>query len=165
MRYAPPKARVEDVVPDLLPGELALRLTRLWAALIDTGIGIVLLVIIWLVAPSDIDVWGLRHLPDWSEMLLRAALGYVGFLALHGYLLATRGQTIGKALCKVRIVRLDGSKPTFVRIAGLRTGATALLSAVPKVGYMLALVDVLFIFTKSRRCLHDFIANTKVVQA
>jgi len=84
---------------------------------------------------------------------------------MHGYLLVTRGQTIGKALLKLRIVRPDGSRASIGRVIGLRYAAPALLNVMPAVGMIFTLGDVLFIFRESRRCLHDQIADTIVVQA
>jgi uncharacterized RDD family membrane protein YckC len=162
LRYAPPKARVEDVGAEPVSGELAPRLTRLWAVLVDGVIPLVLMVVISLVTP--LDVWGRHHKPDFQEMLLRTVLGFVLFLALHGYLLATRGQTIGKALFNIRIARPDGAAPSFARLAGLRYGVMALLTLIPYAGSLIGLADGLLIFRQSRRCLHDLIADTVVVR-
>ena len=38
-------------------------------------------------------------------------------------------------------------------------------SAVPWLGRYLRLLDVLFIFRDDKRCVHDIIADTKVVEA
>jgi len=38
-----------------------------------------------------------------------------------------------------------------------------LVSQVPQVGGLIGLVDILFIFGKERRCLHDLLAGTRVV--
>jgi uncharacterized RDD family membrane protein YckC len=161
-RYAPPTARVEDVGAVPVSGELAPRLTRLWAALVDAIIPFVLAGIVsWL---TPLGVWALNHTPDEREMVLRHLLGVVLFLILHGYLLATRGQTIGMALFNVRIARPDGSVPSLVRLIGVRYGVLVLVSLIPYVGSLLVLADVLCIYRKSRRCLHDVIADTVVVQ-
>jgi len=46
---------------------------------------------------------------------------------MHGYLLATRGQTLGKWLVGTRIVRADNDEvPTLARTLGLRYGTLAL---------------------------------------
>ncbi len=76
-------------------------------------------------------------------------------------LLATHGQTIGKRLFKSRIVRDDddrnGGPATNVL---LRTVVAEFLWVIP--GYVA--VDNLFIFRRSRRCVHDYIAGTKVIR-
>lgn len=37
------------------------------------------------------------------------------------------------------------------------------MSVLPGVGGLLAILDVLFIFRKDQRCLHDLIAKTRVI--
>lgn len=90
---------------------------------------------------------------------------YALYLLLHGYLLATRGQTIGKRLCGIRIVRSDGRHADLKRILLLRWLPLNLLSLVGTVGGLLGLADALFVFRASRQCVHDQIADTIVVYA
>lgn len=162
-RFAPPAAAVEDV--DLSPaGTLAGRGTRLGAAIIDVLIALLAFGVLALVSPINIFV------PNSTGNVLvvlvqNLVLGFLLFLVVHGYLLATQGQTVGKALLKIRIVRSNGSRATFGRIVGARYLPTSVLSAIPVVGMFYGLVDALFIFTKARRCLHDLIADTIVVKA
>lgn len=103
--------------------------------------------------------------PDSGFVGIAAMISAVGILVLVVYqlrLLSREGQTIGKRVMKVRVVMYDdGSNPGFGRAVGLRLLVNGLIGIVP--GY--ALVDVLFIFGAERRCLHDFIAGTKVVEA
>jgi uncharacterized RDD family membrane protein YckC len=98
-------------------------------------------------------------------------------LALMGiqiFLLTSRGQSLGKILLGVRVVRVDdGEKPGFLRAWLLRelpSGAIqGMLQLVPIVGFFLRFAFVttnyLMIFREDRRCLHDFIAGTRVVRA
>jgi uncharacterized RDD family membrane protein YckC len=66
----------------------------------------------------------------------------------------------------VRIVRAsDGGDPSFLRAVVLRNIVRHVLSAVPILGSLFALGDILAIFGQERRCLHDMIAGTKVVEA
>lgn len=44
------------------------------------------------------------------EELAMSILGIVAFLVVHGYLLATRGQTVGKLLTKIQIVDAQEGK-------------------------------------------------------
>lgn len=163
-RYAPPQSHVEDVVaPGTGPGQPATRGKRLAAALIDGGIAIAVFYVLARLTP--INIWAGARDGMWAPRYSSAAAGYVVFLILQGYLLVTRGQTIGKALMKLRIVRPDGSLPSAGRLLGLRYGIAQLLAVVPAVGQVYALVDCLLIFRKSRRCLHDQIADTVVLQA
>ena len=90
--------------------------------------------------------------------------------AVQWFLLAQRGQTIGKILLGMRVVRLDGSAPGFVHAVALRAwpihvvGLLPLLTsdAVRPFVSVLTLADSVAIFVTHRRCLHDIIAGTYV---
>jgi uncharacterized RDD family membrane protein YckC len=92
-------------------------------------------------------------------------LSFFGIIALAIYqmvLLSRNGQTLGKRAMSIRIVRsIDGGNPGFRRVVGLRFLVNVLMWMVP----IYALLDVLYIFSKEKRCLHDHIAGTKVVEA
>jgi uncharacterized RDD family membrane protein YckC len=92
------------------------------------------------------------------------AIGALIFILLNGYLLATRGQTIGKVLLKIRIVRPSGEAVSPTRLV-LRYGAGFVAGLVMAVVWVYSLIDCLMIFRKSRRTLHDEIADTIVVKA
>lgn len=92
-----------------------------------------------------------------------AALAFVVFVLVQGYPLAKTGQTWGKKLLSIRIVDLHGEQPPLWRLIALRYLPTQLLSLVPVVGSFYVLVDALFIFRQDKRCLHDLIAGTQVV--
>jgi uncharacterized RDD family membrane protein YckC len=102
--------------------------------------------------------------------------GFASFTAMHGYLLATRAQTIGKWLVGTRIVRADNDEvPTLARTVSLRYGTLAIgpvatlsvlvlnWSVIPYVLIVVGLIDIALVFRRDRRCLHDLIARTKVV--
>ena len=91
------------------------------------------------------------------------ALAFVMFVVVQGYPLAKTGQTWGKKLLWIRIVDLDGAQPPLWRLIVLRYLPTQLLSLVPVAGNFYALIDALFIFRQDKRCLHDLIAGTQVV--
>jgi uncharacterized RDD family membrane protein YckC len=95
-----------------------------------------------------------------------AAVLTVALLAVQWSLIATRGQSIGKIVVKTRIVMLDGSRAGFASVIVWRTFLVWLFGhlarVVPVVGILIT-VDVLMVFAKDRRCLHDRIAGTKVV--
>ncbi len=82
------------------------------------------------------------------------------FAIASGILIAKRSQSVGKAAVGIKIVRTDGSRAGFWRIAGLRWLVMMLGSSA--IG-LLGLVDVLMIYRSDRRCLHDLIADTIVV--
>jgi uncharacterized RDD family membrane protein YckC len=103
-----------------------------------------------------------------SPLIIVGALlllvGVVALLVTQIYLLATRSQTIGKYVMKTQIVDyVTGQPATFVQSFVLRMLVNGLISALPCVGSIYALVDILFIFGDEHRCLHDKIANTIVV--
>lgn len=110
----------------------------------------------------------MMSMPDDPEM---TEFGWAGFalagvlmLALIVYnliLLSQNGWTLGKKLLSIRIVRTDGSEAGLGRILGLRIIVNALAGMLPLYG----LIDPLFIFREDRRCVHDLIADTKVIQA
>lgn len=161
-RFAPPLAHVEDVAP-AGSGALAGRGVRLVATLLDALFGGLAFGLLTLFTPLT---WAPAPGTNVAMLLaVNAVVGFVIFLVLHGYLLATRGQTIGKALLKARIVRSDGSPASLLRIVGLRYLPTMAITMIPVLGGFYALVDSLLIFRESRRCLHDNIADTIVVKA
>ena len=80
-------------------------------------------------------------------------------------LVKRNGQTIGKKLAGIKVVRSDGSKASLGRIFWLRNIVNAIPSAIPFLGSLYGLVDHLFIFGDKRQCLHDKIADTVVVTA
>jgi len=53
----------------------------------------------------------------------------------------------------------------FGKLVGLRYVPVWLASSIPFIGGFLALIDILFIFREDRRCVHDMIAGTVVVEA
>ncbi|MEZ4374933.1 MAG: RDD family protein [Polyangiaceae bacterium] len=72
------------------------------------------------------------------------------------------GQTVGKRMMKIKVVKQDGSAVDFVSGVVLRNWILAIAAQV--VG-AIGLVDALMIFTEQRRCLHDMLASTDVIVA
>jgi len=80
-------------------------------------------------------------------------------------MLSTRGQTIGKRLVGIRVVRYpDGAKAGFIHGWLLRSLVPGVIGLIPYLGAIFMLVDICFIFGDERRCLHDLMAGTKVVK-
>ena len=98
-----------------------------------------------------------------SGLLMLIALAVFGIT--QSTLLAKRGQTIGKKLLGLRILRSNGERAGLGRLLGLRYGVGLLIELVPVIGMIYALVDLLLIFREPRRCVHDYIADTIVVRA
>jgi uncharacterized RDD family membrane protein YckC len=86
-------------------------------------------------------------------------------LVVQMFLLARRGQSIGKLMLGLRIVRLDGSAPGFLHAFLLRSCAPFLIEQIPLLGLGFWIVDSCFVFRADRRCVHDLLADTRVVKA
>jgi uncharacterized RDD family membrane protein YckC len=92
------------------------------------------------------------------------ALLFLGVLIFQLHKLSTTGQTLGKKWMNVRVVKLDGSPVSFSSVVLLRAFVPGLLGAIPYLGSIFSLVDIFFIFREDRRCIHDLIAGTRVVE-
>lgn len=163
-RYAPPQARVDDVDASADGPVLATRWQRFGAALVDGALAFAAIWVAGKVTPWD--PWAVD--PEatlWTPMFLDMVVGFTAFALVHGYLLARRGQTIGKIALGIRITRADGSLASLGRILGLRYGLGYASTIVPIVGQVYNVADCLMIFRSNRRCLHDVIADTIVVKA
>lgn len=125
------------------------------------------------------------------DTLVLAAFGFLGGLALGGFdlaensaaalavfgavavvlvvqivLIVTRSQTLGKMVFGIRVWSVeDEERAGWGRYIGLRIIVNGLVSAIPFVGSLYGLIDLLFIFGDDRRCLHDRLAGTIVVKA
>ena len=100
-------------------------------------------------------------------VLLGLGILIVCVIAIYQLVIISRdGQSIGKRMMKIRIVKYDdNSNPGFVHAVLLRAFVSGLIGSIPLVGHLYSLADPLFIFSEEHRCLHDRIANTKVVEA
>lgn len=153
--YAAPEAAVEDVgsfEPGDLESQKAGRGKRLGASLIDT-----FLMCLWIVPAVMTVRYGTQ---GWLVLAGGVALLQV---VINCLLLHHNGQTIGKLALKIKVVRTDGSRIGLGRIILLRFLPIGLLGAIPVVGRFVGLVDSLMIFGTERRCLHDQIADTIVI--
>ncbi|MFC5743819.1 RDD family protein [Dyella tabacisoli] len=161
--YAAPQAVVEDVegfsARDI-EARKASRGRRLGAALLDglllgIGVTILLFAVVPYAATSNISAGGLV-----TGLLLLAGIAVANCVLLH-----RNGQTIGKLILGIKVVRTDGSRIGLGRIIGLRIVPISLLGGVPYLGGLIHLVDSLMIFGAERRCLHDVFADTVVINA
>ena len=143
---------------------LARPLDRFWAVLIDGLIFSPLLLGMGLAA----YMMKIGSLSSVLGMIGTMVLG-LGMLALAGYqiyLLTTQGQTIGKRKMGLRIVRVkDLSNGGFVTNVLLRGVVRAVIGVIPFLGAIFTIADPLCIFRADRRCLHDHIAGTCVINA
>lgn len=92
------------------------------------------------------------------------AIGVVIGFVVQSALITARGQSIGKIAMGIEIVDRAGETVGFVRGVLLRELPFAILRALPGPLRVLGLVDVLFAFREGRRCLHDHLAGTQVVE-
>jgi len=144
--------------------DLAGRGRRLGAYLIDLIIAGIVLVIL-AVLNIGISFEDVARDPMTQQMSTAGGIAYlVIFMVINGYLLVTKGQTLGKLALDIRIVdAASNGAATAVKILGLRYVLVMLVGAIPIIGGLLGTIDFLFIFREDRRCVHDLIAGTKVV--
>jgi uncharacterized RDD family membrane protein YckC len=132
------------------PGE------RILAGLIDLGIlAFMMLALAYLT--TRVGGYPLRLLPTPAL----AALGVVGFFMVAGYYLffwSLSGQTMGKLLTGLRVVKVEGGALGFKRALG--RGLGILLSILPLGAGFLGLWS-----DPDRRGWHDRVASTKVIRA
>lgn len=158
--YAAPQADIEDDVEVYdLEGMKASRGERLGAVIIDTAAYFVACIPLFLTTTlADKDGFAANALSVLTLLLL------VGVFIYNLLLLRSNGQTIGKKVKKIKIVRTDGSEAGLGRIFGLRMLVPGMLGGIPYVGGLFTLINVLMIFGEERRCLHDQIADTIVIR-
>jgi uncharacterized RDD family membrane protein YckC len=161
--FSAPAANLES--PGVIPaasGVLAAPSTRFVAVLLD---GVLFLPALVLFAAAGYALRG-KASPDPNlPVMIGGGLYVLALAAYQIYLLSTTGQSLGKRWMKIRIVRMDGSAPGFVHAFLLRSIVSGLPRMIPIVGNIFSLVDALFIFRQDRRCIHDLIANTRVIPA
>ena len=95
----------------------------------------------------------MRHLPT---------LAFLGFAVYQLSMLVREGQTLGKKSMNIRIVNYsDGQIPTAGKLLGMRYFVNSFLGNVIP---FYAFIDMLLIFGGEQRCIHDYLAGTKVVE-
>ena len=148
-------------------GELATRGERFAGAFIDglivgpLGFGAgMLLGVVLVSAGLDPQSWAF-HI---ASTVIGALGGVAIFLLINGYLLAHRGQTVGKVFMKTKIVSDDGVQLPFGPLILKRYVPFWVVASIPVVGGLFSLVDSVAIFRGNRKCIHDEIASTKVIK-
>jgi uncharacterized RDD family membrane protein YckC len=175
--YAAPSAVVEDLYvynADDLEARKASRWQRLGAALLDF-LFYLLCVMPVIVAIGSGAYWGYLARAQGRPVTAPSAtsgillsVGVIAFFGLFIYnlvLLHRDGQTLGKRLMGIKIVRTDGDRATLGRIFFARMVAISVLGYIPYLGMVIRLIDICMIFGAERRCLHDLIADTIVIEA
>ncbi|MFC5437245.1 RDD family protein [Rhodanobacter umsongensis] len=167
--YAAPAAVVDDVAAwdaHDLENRKATRGKRFGAALLDGVINLIwVLPIIWGATMAGDVRHGLKPVAPMVGVVLLGLALLIGIFVVNCMMIHRSGQTIGKRALDIAIVRTDGSRVGVARYLFLRVMPVVLISMIPGVGRLVNLVDPLLIFGKERRCLHDLIADTIVVDA
>lgn len=177
--YAPPQSVVSDVPLQDTAFEKASRLSRFVAVFVDGIIFTIPLSPTYVtyfktVAGGGVSGRGAASTNPFAAWALMAQSGtpfYIGsfinliLLGVTAMLVYKNGQTIGKRLLGIKVVRTDGSRASFPRIFFLRNVLNMVIMFVPLIGAIYALVDPLMIFGSARRCAHDHIADTIVIRA
>ena len=156
----------DPTAPEPLTGSLVLATPgdRFLGALIDGLINAAVLVPLGLMMGFYSVHTGDPASNSLARPVIAGLIGFGMFVAIHWVFLNATGQTIGKKVAKTRIVTLDGKKPGMGDLVGKRYAFMNLIGIIPIAGSILALVNVLFVFRKDRRCLHDLIGGTQVVK-
>lgn len=160
--YESPKADLENEINEV-NAELATRGSRLVAAIIDT------LTILPITMPLMYFTGGFEGIseglkPSFEYTLTMAVISTALFLGIHGKIILRDGQTWGKRFQKIKIVTINGGHANLKTLAK-RYGFYWGIPQLPVVGQFISTINILFIFTKSKRCLHDRIGGTKVVKS
>lgn len=147
--------------------DLASRGSRLVAVIIDGIIAVPILIVI-----AKLTGFWDRIIPrlvsgtplNFEEIIIIFCVGQCLFLILNGYFLSKDGQTIGKRIIGIKIVGIQRENVGLMKIYFLRYLITSIISQIPVIRSFFNLINILFIFGKERRCLHDRIAGTVVVK-
>ena len=159
--YATPRAPARaDYPAGTRSDALASRGSRLAASLID---GLAAMVILLPALAAMFFVGESSSLS--TPAVLLAALSGIAFLGFAVYqlsMLVREGQTLGKRTMNIRIVNYsDGQIPSAGRLLGMRYFVNSFLgNLIP----FYAFIDMLLIFGSEQRCIHDYLAGTKVVE-
>lgn len=159
--YSTPQSNLE-IDSNTTKPDLASRWSRLWASIIDSLIMMLVIVpAMYFTGAFDDLANGVE--PSLVYNLAIGLLGFVVFFLINGKFLISDGQTIGKKILGIKIVDLNGNLPGVKQHLLKRYAVYFIPGQVPVVGQIFSVVNILFIFGKEKRCLHDMVAGTKVV--
>ncbi|RDH46521.1 RDD family protein [Zooshikella ganghwensis] len=162
--YQTPSSDLAAATPMPEDGELASRWSRLGASLIDAFIlNVISMPVLYAAGYFDGALSGQQ--PSFTSQSMAMLFSLVLFIILHGYFLAKSGQTIGKKILGISIVSYRNNTILGLgNVLALRYLPLWIVLMIPYVGMIAAFINPLFIFNKEKRCLHDFIAGTKVIK-
>ena len=162
MQNSLPEPQIYAPVEPVCAEKLASRTIRLIAAILDTVINTLFTLPalyftgIFNTIINDTPATPLQYF--WALLL-----GLVIFICTQGVLLVSRQQTIGKYFLKLKIVGIKTDEVSVFRLLGLRYLLFSLIANIPLIGSIIILLDVLLIFRKKHKCLHDTLARTRVI--
>ncbi|MDR0901588.1 MAG: RDD family protein [Opitutaceae bacterium] len=133
---------------------------RMVAAFIDGLVWMLSLLPLWFCAMLHLS--GAEISKEFLKLsIIFASITFGLAFIIQGWLLATRGQSIGKSIMHVRVVLLSSGDEPPGLVAGVlvRWLAMRLLYVVP----IVPIADFIFLFREERRCLHDYVAGTRVI--
>lgn len=160
--YDTPQSQLVEQSASVGVTTLASRWARLGASLIDSLIiAVVTLPVMYFTGGFDGIMEGRQ--PGALYLLGMTVLGMIVYFAINYRSLIANGQTIGKKVLDIKIVDLNGNVPTFQWQLIVRYVVVAFPSQIPVVGPLFGLIDALFIFSKEKRCIHDLVAKTRVI--
>lgn len=160
--YSTPQAQLVNQVDDS-EKPLASRWARLGASIIDSIIMMVILLpVMYFTGGFDGIMEGVQ--PGFVYSLGIAVLGIIVFFVINYRYLIASGQTVGKKVLEIKIVDLNGNLPVFQPQLVIRYAVYMLPGQIPIVGQIFSFINILFIFTAEKRCIHDLVAKTKVVK-
>jgi len=158
--YKSPDAELFDTTDS--DNNLATRWQRLSASMLDGLVmSIFMLPAMYLTGGFDQIINGIQ--PSIAYSITLGLLGALVFFLVNSKFLIATGQTLGKKYVGIKIVDLEGRLPTLRKHLILRYAFYLLPGQIPIIGQLISSINILFIFGKSKRCLHDRLAGTRVV--
>lgn len=153
--------------------QLATLLQRFLGALIDSLFqfalivpGIVLMIVGMVMAiEEERATGGPAQLPT----IFIAGVGVLVFSGVLGigiqiFLLVARSQTVGKYMMQTQVVDFETGQPAdWLHTIILRILVNGMIGSLPCVGFIYSIADILFVFRDDRRCIHDLLASTTVI--
>ncbi len=104
-------------------------------------------------------VIGLPHEVGPAGGIGAGIVGLAGYVGIQWYQLGQTGQTLGKRLAGSRVVDLEGEPVGRLRACFGRDLLIFFLNATR----ILGILNALFVFQRSKRCGHDYVFGTVVV--
>ncbi len=141
---------------------LATRWQRFAAMFVDAFTSGLLTLAVWYFA--GLIRFPVESSPPFGDAVVMGLLGFLVFVTLNWYLMLRYGQTIGKRAMAIQVVDMTDEVPKLRTQLFLRYFPGYLMANVPVAGNIYSLADALLIFGKPRRCVHDYLAGTKVIK-